>query len=478
MSKMHKVLLVIPPITHKEMHGGLAEAGSCEPSLGLCYLASNLRKSGIDVEILDSIALRLSPEQVITLILEKNPEILGITAVTITINKAALLARLIKEKNKDIITVVGGPHMSAIPEQTMLEFRDIDIGVIGEAEETIVELILGLKNKRALNNIRGLVLRGDNGSVYNTGLREPIKDLDSLPLPAWDLLPYLPKYYYTPAYSFNRSPSSSIITTRGCGFNCSFCFQQAFGRKVRSHSVDYTLKIIHNLYFNYGIRDIRILDDNFMLFKNRLLGFCEGIRKEKLALSWSCLARVDMVDSGILRKMKLAGCWQVSFGIESGCQEILNSVNKNISLDKVERAVELTRKSGIKTLGYFMIGFPGEDEETVYRTTKFAKRLGLDNFKMQFLTPYPGSLLYERAQEYGHFDKLNWDKMNTDTEPCFIPFSLSKSQMIYLQKRAFREFYLRPRIIYSYLKMFRRPEHFIKLYLGLIAFLKFLSSKK
>ncbi len=473
---MGKIILIKPPISMENLYGELSEAGSLEPPLGLAYLAANLRKNGIDVEIIDCMVEKFSMERAVSEILARKPIYVGITAVTIDIHNAAYLAKRLKEANPDLVTIIGGVHVTALPYETMRLFECLDIAVINEGEITICELIKALEQKHDISSIKGIIFR-KNGELVATLPREFIKDLDLLPLPAWDLLPFLPKYYHSPAYSLDKSPSSSLITTRGCGSNCTFCFQGAFGKNVRMHQAEYVFKMIKHLYYNYGIRNIRILDDNFLLDYRRVRNICEMLIKERMDLTFSCLSRVDIINLDTLKLLKKAGCWQLIFGIESGSQKILDAVKKRITLIQIERALKLTRQAGLRSLGYFMIGFPTETEKTVQETINFSLRVPLDDFKMNILVPFPGCELYKTADQFGAFDR-DWKKMNMYIDSCFVPSGLTKDKMEDLRKKAFRKFYLRPRIIFGYLKNIRNPSHVLKLYIGAKSLLKLWLKKR
>lgn len=473
---MVKVVLVKPPISMFELYGDLSDAGSLEPPLGLAYLAACLKEKGIEVEIIDCLAKGFSLEVAVTEVLNRNPKYVGITAVTIDIYNAANLAKRLKELNPDLITIIGGVHVTAVPFETMERFEQFDLAVINEGEITITELIDALDNKRDLSDVKGIVFRKDKEIVATTP-RAFTDNLDALPMPAWDLLPFLPKYYRSPAYSLNRTPSSSLITTRGCGSKCTFCFQGAFGKGARMHGSEYVLKMIKHLYHNYSIRDIRILDDNFLLNRKRVTDICQALIKEKLDFTFSCLSRVDTITPEILASLKEAGCWQLIYGIESGSQKILDTVNKKVTLDQIKRALWLTKRAGLRTLGYFMIGFPLETEETIKETIDFALKLPLDDFKMNILIPFPGSELYGTAHKFGLFNP-DWKKMSMYIEPCFIPYGLTKEKMLYFRKKSFRKFYLRPKIIFNYFTRIKNFSHLLKLYLGAKSLLKLWLNKK
>jgi len=452
------------------MYGELANAGAAEASVGLCSLAAATRQARYETQIIDSVALNLSNEELAQKIVATEPNFVGISVVTLAAYSAGDLAARIKKLNPKIIIIIGGVHITSVPEETMAKFPSFDIGVIGEAEITIVELLNALKENKELNNIPGLIIRKD-ASLKITAKREFIKDLDSLPLPAWDLLPDLHHYYKPPAWSLNQDTSMLIISSRGCSNACIYCDRGCFGTFVRIHSADYVVKMIGDLYKNYGIKQFRINDDNFILFKSRTREICNKIIEAKLPIKWSCFGRADSVEPELLGLMKKAGCWQISYGVETGSQEIHNLENKNLTLQQIEDAIRLTKKAGIRTIGFAMIGHPNETKKTIKSTIKFCKQLALDDFKIAFLTPYPNTPLYHYAEKYGTLNK-DWRKMNAYVEPCFIPYGITKQEMIKYRKLAYFQFYLRPKIIFSHLSQIENPKQIIILIKGFLSLLK------
>lgn len=478
MTKVNKnkgIVFVNPPISLKERHGKLSAAGSCLPPSGLCYLAAVTRDNGFDTRIVDCMALGLDYENALLEILRDTPKYVGITASTISIFSAAHLAEMIKSQDNTITIIIGGPHITAVPQETMIKFPQFDIGVIGEGELTIIDLLKTYDEGGNLEKINGIIFR-ENNQLKITNPRAFIKNLDSLPMPAWDLLPYLPKYYYPSAQSVKRLPSISLVTARGCPGKCIFCDRKVFGNYSRAHSANYVIKMIKHLYFNYGIKDILIADDTFVTFKDRLVEVCQTLIQENLDLSWSCLARVDYVNPKMLKLMKKAGCWQIDYGIESASQEILDFLKKGTNLPQIEQAVRWTKESRITSKGFFMIGCPLETEKTIVETIAFAKKLGLDDFQITFFTPFPGSEIYEIATQYGTFDN-DWKKMN-EYNIIFVPNCLTRKMIEKYHREAFKQFYLRPKIVLSYLKKMRRQEVVLKLSKVAYSFVKdFLLSK-
>ncbi|MEW6063422.1 MAG: radical SAM protein [Nanoarchaeota archaeon] len=461
---MKKITFVFPPLTMQQRYGKIvAKGGSLAPPLGLCNLAAVTRENNYETKIVDAAALNLNINLAFKEITRNNPDYVGFTASTLSINTVNKLAGMIKNENKDAKILLGGPHITADPINTIRNFKNIDIGIYGEAEKTVIELLLKLKNKKSLNKTKGIVFRKDK-KIIQTEPRPLIKELDSLPLPAWDLLPDITKFYRPPLFSFKRLPSTSIVTSRGCPAQCIFCDRSLFGNILRGYSAEYVMKMIYELYHKYGIRDILIDDDVFTVFRQRTIQICNQLIKEKLDLTWSCNSRIDHVNPKILKLMKKSGCWQIAYGIESGSQKILNFIKKGITLNQIENACRWTREAGIRSRGFFMIGHPTETKETIMETINFARRIDIDDFQMTAFTPLPGAEVYKIADEYGTFNK-DFDKMNMWT-PTFIPKGLTKKDIEHYQKLAFRKFYLRPKIIYSYLKMLKNWNDVKKLLQG------------
>ena len=424
--------------------------GYVEISNGLCWLAAVTSQNNYETEIIDALALHLSNDELVDVIISKKPKYVGITACTPDIYDAADLTYKLKKVRSEITTIVGGAHITAVPEETMERFPSFDIGVVGEGENTLVDLLDSLegKNSKSLSEIDGIIYR-DKEKTLLTNPRVFIKDLDSLPLPAWDMLPNLKEHYLPPPWTMHGGRTATIITSRGCPFNCIYCDRKVFGNRVRFHSPEYVLNMIKTMHFQHGISHFRISDDNFLAHKKRLKRICNLIEKEKLEISWSCLARVDIMDSETLSLMKAAGCWSIAFGVETGSQKIHDIEKKNVTLEQIEKAVKITRKAKIKTIGFNIIGHPLETIDTIKQTIKFNKKIKIDDFKTQFMTPFPGTELYQYAERYGTFDR-DWKKMSVFTEPVFIPHGLTKEELVMWNKNGFWSFYLQPRILYSY----------------------------
>ncbi|MCL5037143.1 MAG: B12-binding domain-containing radical SAM protein [Chloroflexi bacterium] len=465
------ILFINPPLTMEERYNDLKEAGSSMPSLGLLILASIAREAGYDAGILDACAMNMDLARTLSRIKELRPKIAALTAVTLSIVSAGELASRIKEELPECAVIIGGSHFTAIPGETLREFPYFDAGVVGEGEITIKELIPAMLSGSALSGIKGVAFRSPGGEITVNEPREYLMDLDSIPPPAWDLLSGFPKDYVPASFRYRRLPAASLVVSRGCPNKCSFCDRSVFGSKIRSFSVDYIMKMLWDLKKNYGIKEILFEDDTFFLFKKKLGEMCKRMIDEKIDLSWSCLARADLVDRDLLKLMKPAGCWQVAYGIESADPKVLELMRKKVSPGQVENAVKWTREADILSKGFFILGFPGETKESFRRTLDFGKKIPLDDFSLFKITPFPGSELYSMAEQYGSFDR-DWKKMNL-LNTVFVPEGLAGEDMDSMMLKAQREFYVRPRIIFSYIKrMFSNPAFAGKILSGMKAFLR------
>jgi radical SAM superfamily enzyme YgiQ (UPF0313 family) len=458
---MSRIVLVNPPLKVDDItgvYGNLYGVASSSPPQGLCHLAAILRKNGFSVSILDAQALSLDRESAMRAILRQSPRYVGITAATVSIHSAARLAEGLKETNKNLVTIIGGYHFTALPEETLRQFWGFDIGVLGEGEMTILDLIQTIENKGSLAKVKGIAFK-ENGKIIITGKRPFIQNLDVLPTPAWDLLPNPGIYYRQSAQRINTLPTFTLITSRGCPGQCRFCDRSVFGQTYRRFSVHYIIELIQHLKSKYGIKGLIIHDDTFMLSHEFLSEFCETMINKKIKLSWSCNGTINLKNKDILRLMRRAGCWQIAYGLESGSQKILDSIGKNITLKQIADSLRWTKQAKISTKGFFMIGVPQESVETLNQTLKFIRTIALDDIQVTFFTPYPGTEFFKTVVEKEHFIP-DWHKM-TSLYPIYVPQGLDEKTLIYYQKEMTKEFYLRPIIFFAYFKRLKKIRYFI-----------------
>lgn len=474
-----KTLLIQPPVHLNELYGELAGAGSELAPQGLCTIATIARKEGYKVSILDAEALRLTVDETIDRILEVQPDIIGFTLYTtfvpIVKDISTKLKKIYDTSGKELFVLVGGSHATITKEEVLQEHSVFDIACIGEGEITFVQILDALQNKKNLRDVKGIVFRGKDNRVIATEKRPFITSLDTIPFPDWSLLPELKKFYRPAGDSLKRAPSAGIVTSRGCDGKCYFCNPWQLGKQVRYHSAEYVYKMILDLMDNYGIRDIYIQDDTFVMNKDNVMAFCKILIDEKLDLTWACHGRVNHIDKELLQQMKKSGCWQIALGIESGSQKILDNINKGATVEQNYNALKLCEEVGMDVKGLFMIGCFGEDHDTVKETIAFIKKVHITDFHMNFFTPLPLTVAIKLWPKYGRFDPSKGAFMGS--MPSFVPFGLTEEELIYYRKYIYRLFYLRPKIFMRYLLKLFNLSHSKKIIMSAIAFLRYVLKK-
>lgn len=408
------------------------------PPLGLAYLAASLEKKGHRVIIIDANAENLRPIKVVEKVAANKPGLVGIGAVTNTIHETWRIAKLVKKLK--IPLVLGGIHPTILPEES-LKKDFVDFVIRGEAETSLVQLASDNK----LTIIAGLSYKKGAKIIHNrpAALR---RDLDSLPFPARHLLP-LEKYQTIGA---KITPYATLISSRGCPFGCSFCSTRAVaGQSFRPRSPENVISEIDHLVKNYGVREINILDDNFSLDPARVEKICQLLIKRNypLVLKNGNGVRLDSFTYSLLNLMKKAGWHSLAFGIESGSQEILNHNLKSLKLERVLQVIKWCQKLKIQTFGFFILGLPGETERSIAKTIEYAKSLPLDEAQFNLLIPFPGSPAREMIANQGKILTSDWQCYNAYSKPVFELKNLNPELMPQYQRRAYRQFYLRPKII-------------------------------
>src|ERR1035437_5175101 len=431
-------ILLIRPAPAKEQFGD----ESFMP-LGLAYIAAVLEKEGYKVKVLDLLIQKKTEQEFFKVIDEFKPDVAAFTAVTPVIKSAFKAAEIIKSRYENIITIIGGPHASALPDECL--GNHFDFVVSGEGEETIIDL---LENIEDPSRVRSIVFKKD-GKIIRTQERPFISDLDSLPFPARHLFPPLSMYKGQEALG-SLNPVASILTSRGCPYACKFCFKAVFGNKFRPRTAENILKEWMHLVNDLKAKEIAVVDDSFTTDISRVHDICDGIIKAKVKTRWSCPngIRVDLGGYEMLKKMKNAGCYRVALGIESGSQKILDSIGKKISLEQITDTVKNCRRVGIKTMGFYMLGNLEETEETMEETIKFAVKTGTDYAQFLIAMPYPGTMLYEEIKKNGKLYINDWDQYGQyEGTACFEYGKLNPKLRSKMSKKAGRDYYLNPAYI-------------------------------
>ncbi|MCB1152070.1 radical SAM protein [bacterium] len=450
-----EVLLVNTPISHEERYGKLAAFGNHLPNLGLAQMAGFLREKGVVVQILDAALLGWGIEHTAKYVADAAPRIAGLTATTMAISRAAALASKIKQYSHKTKIAVGGAHISSRPWETMENYRSIDYGIMHEGEFTIWELVQSLRKGHEPYEVAGLIAR-DHGDIYMTDPRPPIKNLDELPMPAWDLLPNLAKHYHPSPQSYKRLPSTILFTSRGCPYRCTFCDRTLFGQKYRHNSPRRIYEMMKHLNDEYGIVDFAFHDELFLVSERDVVELCQYITRNGHDWTWSCQGRADMpITSYGLDRMAEAGCWQIQFGVESGADEILTRMQKDLTAAQMLETFERVSAAGIRSKGFLMVGFPGESEATLAETEEFIVASKLDDVMITYFTPFPGVEVYDGVEQHGHI--VGGYETHNDHYVAFVPNGLTAEQLIAARNRMYRRFYLRSRTVWDYVKRLREP---------------------
>lgn len=425
--------------------------------LGTLYVAAVLREAGHEVKFFNGAFI--THEGLLGDIQEFHPEFIGIYSTTFGWEKAKKTAADLRKitplhppLNKGGIEglhrpfiAVGGPYPIAAQEKCLKDAGQwIDAVVTGEGEGTVVEMTERLQAGEGLSGVPGVVYR-ENGKVIKNPPRPLITDLDSLPFPARDLLGDANLYIPPPA-TYRRKPVAVLITSRGCNRQCIFCFQMDKTREsgIRYRSVENVIKEIEHC-LGQGYREIKFLDDTFAADYNRAMQIAGEIKKRKLDFTWFASACVNQVDKPLLKAFKDAGCWAILFGAESGVQKNLNTIRKGITLEQIRKAVKWAKEVGLKVNTPFIFGIPGETFEEGLETIRFAIELNPDMANFHAITPFPGTYLYDNLERYGTMSEDLTDF--TYQGAAFIPYTMTKEDILKLRQIAFKRFYSRPSFI-------------------------------
>lgn len=433
-----KVLFVNPPQTASKYKF----MGVIAPPLGIAYMAGVLQENHIDVEILDASAEDMDFKDVEKELLKRKPDLVALTALTPTIGRALETAQVVKETLPDSIVVMGGYHPTFNFIET-LEDENVDIVIRGEGEYIMLNLVQALENQSSLHDVKGIVFEDKNSKEIVVNPEAPlIQDLDELPFPALNLLP-MKKYRLLDM----DTHMTTMITTRGCPMQCSFCSSAAMhGKKIRERSVENIVDEIEYLKTNYDIDTIAFMDDTFTLKKRKVMAICDEILKRNIEIMWGCTSRVDTLDEKLLKKMKEAGCITIFIGVESADQQQLDNMCKNTTIAKIENAFKIARKLKIRTIASVALGMPGDTKEIMNKTVKFVHKLKPNYAIYSLATPYPGTRFYKEAFEKNLIKIKDWSKYTLIT-PILETIDCSLNDMRKIQAKAFMKFYLRPHYI-------------------------------
>ena len=427
------------------------------PGMGVLVLAAVARQRGYRVHLVDAKAQGTALEDVALRIAALRPDYLGLSATTISVNNAARIATRVKALVPGVVTILGGAHVSAIPERTLAAFSSLDFGVVGEGEVSLFDLLARLETGLPVDGVPGLAYRRDDRVHANP--RAPyIDDLDALPPPAWDLLPDFPHRFQPSLFSYPRTPVATLITSRGCPFSCTFCDRSTSGRKGRMHSVESVVGLCR-LLVDRGVRHITFVDDLFTVRKQRVVDLCHAFLDHGFTFTWSCNSHPNLLDFATLQLMRRAGCWQIAYGIESGSQRVLDVVKHEVRIPRMRETLRMTRAAGIRTRGFLMLGHPTEGLDSLAETAAFLRSVELDICQITKFTPYPGTPAYPTVHQHGAFVE-DWERMNA-MNFVFVPNGLSEEVLETYFDHCYRAFYSRPDVLWGLARLLLSHPRFI-----------------
>ena len=461
--KKTKKILFIHPLGVNWIPGeqDMSRIANIMAPIGLLNLAAWIDKHGHTSAIHDCYAFPGQDDSIAEYLTNERPNFIGFSTTTSSFLDGVRIAARCKNLLPQAKTVFGGVHISALREDLLHSYPELDYGVVGEGEKPLLSLLES--DGENLESIQGLIFRKNGSAVFN-GVQKELMDMDELPFPAYQKLDGFPKSYQLPIFNYPKAPNATVITSRGCPYSCSYCDRSVFGRSYRFNSAQYMMDLFIYLRRHYGIKHVNIYDDNFTLIKKRVYEFCELKLKSGLKMTFNCAARAEQIDSELLKKMRHAGCWMISLGIETGDINLLKRHRSYLPKDNTERPLELIRekiqeikKAGIRVKGLFMLGLPGETEESVDKSMEYVFSLPLDDFNLSKLTPFPGAPLYRDLSIHGDFEE-NWELMNA-LNFVFVPKAFTKGKLEERYREFYRRYFTRPKVLLSYVSMLWKSPH-------------------
>jgi anaerobic magnesium-protoporphyrin IX monomethyl ester cyclase len=427
MSKTAKVALVNPPTMKEVFHH--------HPYLpiGLAYLAAVLEANENEVLVLDCLASDIDHEKLKEKLSSFEPNLIGISSMTPMVPSTMLAAKVAKEACSDATVVLGGPHATFMDREILIQESSVDIIVRGEGELTLLELTQKIADQESIEGVDGITFR-KNGQPIQNPTRPYIQNLDELPYPAY-------KHFSLDRYRLFGKLVFPVITSRGCPFQCSFCTtSRILGKQYRARSPKNIADELELLKNEYHADAFTFYDDTLTLDKQRIFEICDEIKTRKIAIPWDCQTRVDQVSKEILIKMKETNCQQVFFGVESGCQIILDSVNKRTTVEQNEKAIRMAKEAGLFVSISIIIGYPGETKDMLKQTLDFIRRAEPDDVYLCVATPYPGTELRRVVEQMGLKMSTDWSRYDTVT-PVFENPNLPDTEVKELRKKFYDSLY-------------------------------------
>jgi anaerobic magnesium-protoporphyrin IX monomethyl ester cyclase len=427
MSRKAKVALVNPPTLKGVFHHQLFVP------IGLAYLAAVLEKDEHEIAVIDCPALGMGQEELKRKLETFQPDLVGVTSMTPTIQSALQSTRIAKKTCPNATVVIGGPHATFMDQQILTDEASVDVVVRGEGEQTLVELAQTAIDSSDLQKIQGITFRNDK-KIVQTPNRPAIQNLDDLPYPAYN-------QFALDRYLLYGKLFLPVITSRGCPFQCAFCTtSRILGKEYRARSPKNIVDELEHIKTVYHADSFTFYDDTLTLDKGRIFKICDEIKARKIGIPWDCQTRVDQVNKEILTKMKETNCQQVFFGVESGCQTILDAVKKRTTVEQNEKAIRMAKEAGLFVSISIILGYPSETPEMLKQTLEFIRRAQPDDVYLCVATPYPGTELRKVVEENGWKMSTEWSKYDTTT-PVFENPNLSDKELNDLRRTFYDGFY-------------------------------------
>ncbi|MAF25983.1 hypothetical protein CL634_10495 [bacterium] len=439
----------------EKMAENFSKSAQILPPLGMAYLAALLRQKGFTVGFLDANALGLTEEQILNKLHEFKPDCLLYTTITDNFQYTLGWIKNIKQK-LDVPAIVGGPHMSLYPKET-LTHHCIDYGVVGDGWETLPELLQTIQAGGDLSTVKSIVYRKD-GEIMATEYRSQSVSLEDVPFPARDIMPL---NHYDTVLTKSR-PIGIIITALGCPFRCTYCVTDT---NLRSRSAEHVVAEIEECVNKYGIKEITFYDETFTVNRKRVTEILDLLEEKKLKFSWIVRTRADCVDKEMIERMARLGCIEIRIGIESGDEKVLRSINRFIPLERIRNVVKWSKQAGLVVFGFFMVGLPGETKEEIMKTLKFMLELDLDFVEINKFVPLPGSQIYENMKRDTGQDFWRDYTLGKVSPEQLKPYQrgLSEEELNRLLEKSYRRFYYRPRYVWKRLVAVKSWKEFKKL---------------
>lgn len=473
--------LLVHPLGYSSNAAGsdISRMANVMPPLGLASIAAWLDSKGFSTTVVDYFARPGSDRTVLDFLRHERPAFIGFSCTTSSFLDGARIAAMAKAELPGVTTIFGGAHVSALRERVLADFPAVDLVVVGEGEEAMREAM-----ERGLDDptsVPGLVWRDRDGTPVFNGRRETLLDLDGLPFPAYEKLDGFPRDYSLPIFNYPRAPNTSCLSSRGCPYACSYCDRSVFGRTYRFNSASYLYEHLRYLRERFGMRHVNFYDDQFTFRKKRVEEFTDMLVEKPLGMTFNCAVRANHIDEDLIRRLKSAGCWMVSLGIETGDQELLERQNRKINLGDLGEKIRMIKRHGIRVKGLLMMGLPGETEETIAKTRRYVFSLPVDDLNMTKFTPFPGSPIYDEIKAanglMGEFDE-DWQRMDC-MHFLFVPRGMTRDRLDELHRDFYKAHFTRPKVLWDYVTMlWRSPHSWLRFLSNLRSFLSFARSSK